>query len=38
MDELLDEITSAFWFTKVDLRSGYHQLRVADVEQHKTSF
>lgn len=38
VEELLDELAGSSWFLKLDLRSGFHQIRVAPKNVYKTAF
>jgi len=38
IEDLLDKLTGASWFTKLDIASGYHQFAIAVKDRPKTAF
>lgn len=38
IDEIIEELARTKFFSKLDMRDGYHQVRMQPQDEHKTTF
>jgi hypothetical protein len=38
IEEILDELTGSCFFTRLDFKSGFHQVRIQPKDEYKTAF
>jgi ABC-type transporter MlaC component len=38
IEEILDELVGTQFFTKLDMTAGYHQIRMQQEDEYKTTF
>jgi hypothetical protein len=38
IDEILDELAGTCYFSSIDFRAGFHQIRMSPADEHKTTF